>query len=61
MHPRIWIIPPLLALAAFCFYGLLATLESGDFLAYRIAYAVGIVLCLAGSAVTWVMTGKPKT
>ena len=56
MHARIWIIPPLLALAAFCFYGVLATFEPGDFLVYRIAYAVGIVACLAGSVATWILT-----
>ena len=61
MHPRIWIIPPLLALAAFCFYGLLATFEPGNFLAYRIAYTLVIALCLIGCVVTWVMTRKPRT
>lgn len=60
MQARIWIIPPLLALAAFCFYGLLATFEPGDFLAYRIAYATTIALCLLGCIITWIMTTKPK-
>ncbi|MFK7789921.1 MAG: hypothetical protein AB8C95_10585 [Phycisphaeraceae bacterium] len=61
MQLRIWIIPPLLALAAFCFYGVLATFESGDFLIWRIAYATVLALCLAGSALIWIKTGKPKT
>lgn len=58
MQARLWIIPPLLALAAFCFYGLLATFEPGNHLAWRIAYSAGIVLCLVGCVATWVMTGK---
>lgn len=60
MERRIWIIPPLLALAALCFYGLLATFEPGDFLAYRIAYATGIALCLAACIITWIKTGKNR-
>lgn len=60
MLARICIIPPLLALAAFCFYGILATYEPGDFAVYRIAYAAGLTLCLVGCVATWVLTGKPK-
>ena len=60
MQARIWIIPPLLALAALCGYGLLATFELGDHTTYRIAYAAGIALCLAACVITWIKTGKPK-
>jgi uncharacterized membrane protein (DUF485 family) len=57
---RILIIPPLLALAAFCAYGLLATFEPGDFLAWRIGYSVAIALCFAGIVATWLLTAKKK-
>lgn len=58
MQARLWIIPPLLALAALCGYGLLATFEPGDHTAYRLAYTAGLALCLVGCVVTWVMSGK---
>lgn len=61
MHARIWIIPPLLALAAFCFYGLLATLEPGDHLTYRIIYATGLALSLAACPAVWILNRKPKS
>lgn len=55
---RIWVIPPLLALAVFCFYGFLAAGEPGNAPAWRIAYGVGIALCLIGCVVAWVMSGQ---
>lgn len=57
---RLIIIPVLLALAAFCFYGVLATMEPPGSPILRIVYGVGIAVCLAGSAVTWVWTGNDK-
>ena len=57
---RIWIIPPLLAFAAICFYGFLATFEPGDFLAWRIAYVVGFTLSVIGCIATWVLTRESK-
>ena len=60
MQLRLWIIPLLLALAALCAYGLLATFEPGDHLTYRIAYATGLALCLLGCIITWIKTAKPK-
>ena len=60
MELRLWIIPPLLALAAFCFYGLLATFETGDHLLWRITYTAGIAFCLLGCIITWIKTAKPK-
>jgi hypothetical protein len=60
MELRIWIIPILLGLAALCSYGLIATFEPSDNqILFRLAYAIGIALCLAGSVVAWIM-GKPK-
>jgi len=60
MTARLLIIPPLLALAALCGYGLLATFEPGDHTAYRIAYTAGLALCLVGCVVVWVKSGEPK-
>lgn len=57
---RIWIIPPLLALDAFCAYGFIASTEPGTDPAWRIAYIVGSVLCFAGIVATWVLTARPK-
>ncbi|MFK7787925.1 MAG: hypothetical protein AB8C95_00345 [Phycisphaeraceae bacterium] len=57
---RLLVIPVLIALAAFCFYGALATFEPPGSLVFRIAYAAGIALCLAGSVATWVWTRNSK-
>ena len=60
MHARIWIIPPLLALAAFCCYGVLATYEPPGYPTLRIVYLAGITLALATCIVTWIKTRRPK-
>jgi|GEM_PF-1887841 len=60
MLARIFIIPVLLGLAALFTFGLLATFEPGDFLAWRIGYGAGITLCLVGCVATWLLTRKPK-
>jgi hypothetical protein len=57
---RIWIIPPLLALAAFCAYGFNAAGEPGIDPAWRIAYTVGFVLCLAATQATWLLTARQR-
>lgn len=57
----IWVIPPLLALAAFCFYGVLATYEPPGWPILRIVYAAGVVLCLAGTFATCILARKVKS
>jgi len=53
---RILIVVILLAVAAFCTFGFLATFESPAFTRWRIGYGVAFVLCFAGAA--WAVLGK---
>jgi hypothetical protein len=39
----------LVALAAFCAYGFVASFEPGDFLIFRIGYPLAGLLCLAAA------------
>lgn len=39
----------LLAVAAFCAFGFLATFEPGDFMVFRVGYAVVGLGCVAGA------------
>jgi len=40
--------PLLLAVAAFCVFGFLATFEPGQFMAFRIGYSIVGLGCIAG-------------
>ncbi len=57
----IWLIPPLFALAAFCFYGFLATYEPPGWPTLRIVYAAGVVFCLVGVVATGVWARRVKS
>lgn len=46
----------LLAIVAFCSFGLLATFEPPGFIGWRIGYAVAIVLSLVG--IIWLLFAK---
>jgi hypothetical protein len=47
---RILIVVVILPILAFCVLGFLATFEPGNWLAWRIGYALGGFLCLLGIA-----------
>ena len=58
MPPRIWIIP-LLAVAALCGFGLIATREPGTPLGWSVGYGIVLILCLIASAVVWFRSANP--
>jgi hypothetical protein len=55
---RILIIIVLLPILAFCVFGFLATFEPGSDLRWRIGYAIGGFICLAGIA--WTIIAKKR-